>query len=171
MPDFRRFHLPNAIYFITAVTRERRLTFQDEICMNALYDAMRYVRTLHPFHMLAYVALWDHIHLLLQPRADTTISQIMHSIKRGTTFRVKGLTTPEGPLRLWQDRFWDHVIRSQEDLNRHMDYIHYNPVKHGYVIRPEDWPRSSYPVWLARGYYEPGWGRGEPPSTTGMSFE
>jgi putative transposase len=171
MPDFRRFYIPNAIYFITAVTRDRCLIFQDKVCMDALFDAMRYVRSLHPFRMLAYAALWDHVHLLLQPKPGTNISQIMHSIKRGTTFRIKALTTPDEELHLWQDRFWDHIIRDQDDLNRHLDYIHYNPLKHGYVIRPEDWLRSSHAVWLARGYYERGWGHHEPPSTTGMNLE
>jgi putative transposase len=171
MPDFRRFYIPNAIYFITAVTRDRRLIFREEVGTDALFDAMRYVRSLHPFRMLAYAALWDHVHLLLQPKASTNLSQIMHSIKRGTTFRIKALTTPDEELHLWQDRFWDRIIRDQDDLNRHLDYIHYNPVKHGYVIRPEDWLRSSYAVWLARGYYERGWGHHEPPSTTGMNLE
>ena len=171
MREFRRIYVADAIYFITAVTRDRRPVFRDEGHMNALFDAMRFVRTLHPFRMLAYVALWDHIHLLLQPAEEVSFSQIMHSIKRGTTFRVKAGQQGEGSLRLWQDRFWDHMIRDQEDLNRHLDYIHYNPVKHGYVRRPEDWRRSSYAAWLARGYYESGWGHAEPSSVKGLECE
>jgi len=63
------------------------------------------------------------------------------------------------------------VIRDQEDFNRHVDYIHYNPVKHGYVDRLEDWPRSSYRQWMARGYYELGWGHTEPERVANLSFE
>lgn len=76
MPNFRRFYVPNAIYFITTVTRDRRLTFRDEIPMNALFDAMRYGRNLHPFRMLAYAALWDHVHLLIRPTDDATTNQV-----------------------------------------------------------------------------------------------
>ena len=139
--------------------------------MDALFDAMRYVHQLHPFRMLAYVGLWDHLHLLMQPTGKTSFSQVMHSIKRGTTFRVKALDNPEQRPRLWQNRFWDHVIRDEDDLNRHLDYIHYNPVKHGYVTNPQDWPRSSYANWLARGYYEVGWGRVEPRSIADLDLE
>ena len=139
--------------------------------MSALFESMRYVHTLYPFRMQGYAALWDHLHLLVRPVEGVTISEIMHSVKRGTTFRVKAITGSSGKLSLWQDRFWDHVIRDQDDLNRHLDYVHYNPVKHGYVFRPEDWGRSSYRVWLDRGYYEPGWGHDEPLSIVGIDLE
>ena len=59
---------------------------------------------------------------------------------------------------IWQRRFWDHVIRDELDFERHLDYIHYNPVKHGYVQCPCDWPYSSFQRWVERGVYESNWG-------------
>jgi len=60
--------------------------------------------------------------------------------------------------RVWQNRFWDHIIRNQEDLNRHIDYIHFNPVKHGFVKSPFDWSHSSIHKYHAEGFYTRGWG-------------
>jgi len=170
MPRFRRIYVPDALYFVTTVTRERKPVFRNGECMEALFDTLRQVRTLHPFVMIAYVALWDHLHLLVRPVEDTNISQALHSLKLGTTGKVKSLLGAQR-MRLWQPRFWDHVIRNEKDLNRHIDYIHYNPVKHGYVTRPEDWPRSSYREWLRRGYYEEGWGHVEPTYVVGWERE
>jgi putative transposase len=62
---------------------------------------------------------------------------------------------------IWQRRFWDHVVRDDLDFERHLDYLHYNPVKHGYVPCPRDWPYSSFQCWVERGVYEPNWGCAE----------
>jgi putative transposase len=72
-----------------------------------------------------------------------------------------------GPGRVWHNRFWDHVIRNQEDLNRHVDYIHYNPVRHGMVSRPFLYEFSSARNWLSRGYYQEDWGTAENPVKNG----
>jgi len=170
MPRFRRIYVPDALYFVTTVTRDRKPVFRNGECMEALYDTLRQVRRLHPFVMIAHVALWDHLHLLVRPVDDTNISQVLHSLKLGTTGKVKSLLAAQ-PMRLWQSRFWDRIIGDEKDLNRHIDYIHYNPVKHGYVTRPEDWPRSSYREWLRRGYYDEGWGHAEPTSVVGWERE
>lgn len=74
-------------------------------------------------------------------------------------------------LSLWQSRFWDHIIRDEDDLRRHVDYTHFNPVKHGLVARPEDYAHSSYRYWLKKGYYAEGWGHSEPENLKGMDFE
>jgi len=60
--------------------------------------------------------------------------------------------------RVWQNRFWDHIIRDQNDLNRHIDYIHYNPVKHGCISKPKDWPHSSFRHYVKAGVYQDDWG-------------
>jgi putative transposase len=59
---------------------------------------------------------------------------------------------------LWQRRFWEHEIRDQEDFNRHFDYIHWNPVKHGHVARIIDWPYSTFHKYVAQGVYSSDWG-------------
>jgi putative transposase len=68
--------------------------------------------------------------------------------------------------KVWQYRFWDHIIRDQNDLNKHINYIHYNPVKHGYIHNPFEWSYSSINDYLKQGYYQKGWGQKEE-----MNFE
>ena len=63
-----------------------------------------------------------------------------------------------GEAAIWQRRFWEHVIRDETDLNNHIDYIHYNPVKHSLVKNVADWPWSSFHRYVRMGYYESGWG-------------
>jgi putative transposase len=58
---------------------------------------------------------------------------------------------------IWQRRFWEHLLRDEADFAHHLDYIHYNPVKHGYASCPHDWPYSSFQRWAARGAYEQTW--------------
>ena len=60
--------------------------------------------------------------------------------------------------RTWQNRYWDHIIRDQEDMNRHLDYIHYNPVKHGLVKSSRAYLHSSFAEFMSEGLYEPEWG-------------
>ena len=171
MPNFRRYYIPNAIYFIVAVTRDRRRVFAGKANVDLLYDVMRQVRQIKPFNLLAHSFIPDHINLVIKPTGEANISRIMLSIQRTFTLtykQVHGITTS---LSLWQPRFWDHIIRDENDLKRHLDYTHYNPVKHGLVACPEDYPYSSYRYWLERGYYEEGWGHSEPENLKGMDFE
>jgi putative transposase len=171
MRNVRRYYVPNAFVFISAVTRHRRPVFDEDRWVKLLFETMRSAQEIHPFHLLAYAILPDHLHWLMRTSEEVTDSQVMHSIKRNYTRNYKaarGITTS---LSLWQDRFWDHVVRDEDDLWRHFDYIHYNPVKHGLVSCPADWPWSSYPFWLEHEYYEIGWGHEEPASLEGMDLE
>ena len=103
---------------------------------------------------------------------ENTISRIMQSVKLRFTHRYKKKHGIHGSLSLWQRRFWDHIICDEEDYNRHMDYIHYNPVKHKYTARPGDYEWSSFPTYAERGMYEPDWGvTGEPHDLSGLDFE
>jgi putative transposase len=82
----------------------------------------------------------------------------------GTEMRVTPSQARRGNRGVWQRRFMEHLIRDEEDLERHCDYIHYNPVKHGLVSRPWNWPYSSFRRFVRLGHYEPDWGRSQPPS-------
>jgi len=93
-----------------------------------------------------------------------TFSTVLHSVKRNYTLNFKSEHGITGSFSLWQSRFWDHIIRDENDLNKHFDYIHWNPVKHNYVRCPNDWAHSTYRHWLRRGYYDPGWGCDEKPA-------
>jgi putative transposase len=132
---------------------------------------MHRVQQTHPFHLLAYAVLPDRLHGLMQCAANTTYSEAMPSIKRNFALNYKAAGGIETPSTVWQPRFWDHVIRDENDLQRHMSYIHYNPVKHGLSTRLEEWPCSSFRFWLDRGYYEVGWGWTEPDNMEGVGSE
>jgi putative transposase len=69
----------------------------------------------------------------------------------------------KGEAGIWQRRFWEHTIRDEKDFRIHCDYIHYNPVKHGYTQTPNQWQYSSFQRFVQAGLYEEGWGRMQDP--------
>ncbi len=156
--NFRRYYVPNAVVFITQVVERRQPIFEFEPHLDLLRTIMREAKERYPFRMLGYVFLPDHFHLLIRPVAPVTHSQIMHSIKPNFTKTYKQSIGISGPMKFWQKRYWDHVIRDEQDFQRRLDYIHYNPVKHAYVQRPEEWKHSSYSIWRQRGAYPERWG-------------
>ena len=100
-------------------------------------------------------AYLDHFHIIIQTAGVSNFSNIMHSLKSNFTREYKkqiGLL-PSQSTKFWQKRFWDHVIRDDKDLENHLHYIHFNPVKHGLVKDPRDWQDSSYLEWEKRGLY------------------
>ena len=103
--------------------------------------------------MLAYVILPDHFHLLIQPNDKSNFSQIMHSLKSRFTRAFKKKKNITDHLNLWQRRFWEHQLRDEHDLQMHVDYIHFNPVKHGLTERPDQWPWSTYHRYIETGRY------------------
>ncbi len=134
--NVRRYYAPNTIYFITGVTRNRKPLFVDETHLYIFRQTLRNVKAIHPFAMQAYAFLPDHFHLLIKPSTQTNITKILHSAQRNFTVNFKKENGMDRPLRLWQHRFWDHMIRNERDYENHFDYIHYNPVKHGLVPKP-----------------------------------
>ncbi len=167
----RRLYIPNAYYFITGVTKARRPVLAAAADIELFRHTMRLAKQFHPFVMRAYVFLHDHFHLLIFVPETTNISKLLQSIQRNYTRNYKDTYHIDTPLNLWQRGFWDHVIRDEQDFINHFHYIHYNPVKHGYVTRPEDWPHSSYGEYVKRGWYEPGWGHTEPVDVAGLDYE
>ena len=153
--NFRRYYIPNSVVFLTQVVENREPIFKDENHIKLLLEVLRKVKEIHPFTMLGYVFLSDHFHLLIQLTAEHNFSQIMQSLKPNFTKEYKkrlGFSTSDS-MKFWQKRFWDHVIRNEHDLENHLHYIHYNPVKHGYVSDPSAWKHSSYHEWTKRGLY------------------
>ncbi len=166
MPNYRRYRLPLPV-FVTIVTRNRIPWMADERGELVL-AAMRRVREKLPFRNHAHVILPDHLHWLFEPPDGADFSAIVAAFKREATWRLKelGLTGP-----FWQNRFYDHLIRDDDDLHRHLDYIHFNPVKHGLCALPSAWPFSSFATWQKRGAYADDWGSSMPDSLTGMDLE
>jgi putative transposase len=167
--NIRRYYMPNSIVFITQVVDGRQPVFQHKPHLDLLLATIRQAKERYPFRMLGYVFLPDHFHLLIQPREPVTHSQVMHSIKPNYTKAYKQEIGITGSMKSWQKRCWDHLIRDEQDFERRLDYIHYNPVKHGYVQRPEDWSSSSYSTWQGMGVYPDG--RGWKPMATLPEFD
>jgi len=172
MTDIRRYYSPNSVVFITAVCHQRRLTLKPAIEKERLLAVMREVKDEIAFSMLAYVILDDHFHCIIKPKAGCSFSRIMQSIKLRFTCRYKCHHEIDGKHTLWQRRFWDHVIRDENDLQHHLDYIHYNPLKHGYVTEIKEYPWSSFKEHVNRGNYPSDWARLEmPPHLQDMALE
>ena len=143
MPRYIRNYVAGGTYFLTLVTHERRPMFNSELSIQKFFDGVDKVQNYHPFDLLAYCVLPDHIHLLLKlPYGDCDYSTRIKEIKRKTTLLIRN-SQKEPNLTVWQNRFWEHTIRDLEDLQNHADYIHYNPVKHGYCGNLKDWKWSS----------------------------
>lgn len=150
MPEYRRLYADGGTYFLTACLDDRRsdlLVREIEL----LRAAWRDVAASRPFETVAAVILPDHIHALWRlPDDDHDFPARMAQLKAGFTRRlpenVKGVRR-KGERGVWQSRYWEHCIRNEEDFSRHIDYIHFNPVKHGLVMNPDDWPYSTWSRW------------------------
>jgi len=150
--NIRRYYYPGQIVFITQKTKDQNPVFENTKNLISLKQILANVQNIHPFSMLAYVFLPDHFHILIRPTGNSNFSQILHSIKTNFTREYKQRMNITGTLNLWQKRFWDHVIRDETDLENHLHYIHYNPVKHGYLKNMGSWEASSYTLWDDRGF-------------------
>jgi putative transposase len=147
---YRRDRTAGASYFFTVVTNERRPIFNDEIQVDHLRDVLRQVRNERPFVINAIVVLPDHVHALWTlPNDDADYSTRWQMIKARFS-RRSGRSA-------WQGRFWEHRIRNDDDCAKHIDYIHWNPVKHGLVTKPHDWQWSSFHKFQKNGYYGAFW--------------
>lgn len=128
-------------------------------------DAFRRTRTTHPFELDAIVVLPEHLHCIWRlPDGDADFSTRWRLIKARFSEAIPNdeqiceSRGRKGERGIWQRRFWEHLIRDDEDYNRHVDYIHYNPVKHGHCQRSIDWPHSSFKQWVEKGIYSENWG-------------
>ena len=156
---YRRLRIPGTLWFFTLVTYQRRIIFDNESSIAILNRAIKKVSGMKPYQIEAFVILPDHIHLIMSlPEGDSDYSSRIKMIKTAFTkdnFRdLKELPrNDKGEMRVWQSRFWEHWIRDDKDLERHLDYIHYNPVKHGYVESPDQWVNSSFQDYVKLGMY------------------
>lgn len=159
-----RLNLKEATYFVTTVTQDRKPIFADSDNITLLRQVMRNVQQHHPFVMKAYVFLPEHFHFMAELGKSADISKLMQSIKRNFTRAYKAQHNIQGSIKIWQRSFHDHVIRDDKDFINHVNYIHYNPVKHGLVTCPEMYEHSSFQTFLQKGWYEIGWGHQDDPT-------
>ena len=168
---YRRAFVPGGRYFFTVVTNQRHKFFTHDAPVDCLHHAFRGVMSKYPFTIDAIVILPDHLHCIWTlPPGDAGYGMRWRLIKTCVTKRLSDyvatrLIRPIGSkvdLRsVWQHRYWEHVIRSDADFRAHVDYIHYNPVRHGYVSKPGDWVWSSFGLYVRRGVLTSDWGASE----------
>lgn len=164
MSNYRRAR-DGRLYFFTLATDLRRPLLTQAELRNALRLAIEQVRMRYPFRIHAWVLLPEHLHCIWElPEEDADYARRWSLIKRQTSqqLRVPATVSLSRHLRrecgLWQRRFWEHQIRDQYDYQRHLDYLHWNPVKHGLVSQVADWPWSSFHRLVRQGVYPADWG-------------
>ncbi len=161
--DYRRSRAAGGIFFFTLNLNDRSATLLvDHI--GSLRQAMREVKVRHPFDILAMVVLPDHLHALWRlPDDDGDYPLRWSLIKAGFSRQLPPLETVNLSRRLkrergvWQRRYWEHQVRDEQDLQRHLDYIHFNPVKHGHARRAVEWPYSSIHRYVRAGVLPADW--------------
>jgi len=139
MKNLRRYHRLYDICFTTNVTYDRNPILIDNI--DLFWKAVENTKSRTDFEIIAWVILPDHFHMILDPKHQD-ISRIIQRIKMSFAAyyrKENGLLSG----RVWQNRFWDHIIRDDNDMQRHVDYVHFNPVKHGLAKSPFEWEYSS----------------------------
>ena len=163
MVHYRRNFLAGGTFFFTATLADRRSSVLVEN-IGLLRRTFRTTRHEHPFPIDAVVVLPDHLHIVMTlPPDDADFSGRWKRFKSLFTHYVvaHGLEyqrNRRGEYALWQRRFWEHTIRDETDLVQHIDYIHYNPVKHGLVSQVSDWPYSSFHRYVKLSVLPEDWG-------------
>jgi putative transposase len=164
MPNYKRARFEGGYYFFTLVTYNRMKLFQNEVARFCLKQAIEETQSRHPFEIISLCLLYEHLHCIWKlPQDDCDYSQRWSSVKglfsmkysklNGKNIAISPSRALKGEVCIWQRRFWEHQIRDEKDLQRHIDYIHYNPVKHGLVRQVEDWPWSTYHKFAREGFY------------------
>jgi len=168
MSYYRRAKTAGSTYFFTVVSYRRQQILCDDSVRKALRKAIRDTQLKYPFTIEAWVLLPDHLHCIwMMPEGDAAFSRRWNLIKRRVSLACadqykqnKWITASKKKHRestLWQRRFWEHQIRDQQDFNRHLDYIHYNPVKHGLCEQPVLWPYSTLHRYIKEGKCSRDW--------------
>jgi putative transposase len=167
MVQYRRNRVEGGTYFFTVTLRDRKCAYLVEH-IDDLREAVRYTLRKQPLHIDAWVVLPEHMHALWTlPPGDDDYSGRWKNIKGRFSHLLAAAGVPiqknaRNEYDLWQGRFWEHTIHDDADYARHFDYIHYNPVKHGWVTNVRDWPHSSFHRCVKSGTYPLNWGETVP---------
>jgi putative transposase len=171
MPDYLRAR-SGSTFFFTLVSFNRRPILCSEPIRHALRTAIGNLRATRPFSIDGWVLMPDHLHCIWTlPEGDADFSTRWSLIKRSVSrFAAEMTLDPDARVAsarkhrestIWQRRFWEHLIRDEVDFERHLDYIHFNPVRHGYANRAVDWPYSTIHRYVREGVYPADWAGGE----------
>ena len=172
MPNYKRLFIQNSYVFITITTNYRRPILVENI--ELLRESFKRAKETYNFDIFACVILPEHMHLLLRPDKIGDYPKIIRAIKYNFTQKFQDGTIAivpyyinqsrraglpsRRPKPILQHRYYEHTIRDEEDLHRHLDYIHYNPVKHEIVKNVKDWEHSSFAKFVNLQNYEQNWG-------------
>ena len=159
--NYKRYFIPNSMVFLTIVTYNRHPILLEHI--NLIKDSLKYTKTKIKFSIIAIVILKDHLHIILKPNNIEDYPNIVKYFKTYFSRQIDITNTdlPVGKKHknekgIWQSRYWAHVILDDNDLQKHIDYIHYNPMKH-YNIAPKDWNYSSFVKFVNNNLYDINW--------------
>lgn len=179
--QYKKLFIPNTYVHLVIVAYKRKLILINNI--DLLRESFKHAKSFFNFEIFAICILPDHFHLILRPEHIDEYPKIITSIKYYFSKHIDdvGVETPtytynnlsnnkkeitigyknKGEKGIWQRRYWEHTIRDEQDLNKHLDYIHYNPVKHGLTKNVKDWQHSSFEKFVKLGNYEANWGSQE----------
>ena len=156
---YRRYYNFGKLVFLTIVTYKRIPILINNI--NLVRQSLQSVK--YKYKIIAGVILNDHIHMIIEPENMNDIPMIISFFKQNFSknCKLQPLLLNNSRIKkeeksIWQRRYYDHIIRDEKDLNRHLDYIHYNPMKH-YNINPKDWKYSSFKKFVIDGFYDENW--------------
>ncbi len=168
MPNYHRVYEENRYLFITMVTYNRSSFLIKNI--DLLRESFKRSKKKYEYELFGIIVLPDHIHMIIKPEYIKDYSNIIKEVKTYFSKNIDEKYISENKKLLsasklkknekgvWQRRFWEHTIRDENDLYRHLDYIHYNPVKHKYVDNVIDWKYSSFHKFVGTGFYDKNWG-------------
>lgn len=164
--QYRRAHAKGGTYFFTVNLANR----QSDLLVThiqVLREVIRYVKNAHPFALEAMVVLPEHLHAIWRlPVGDADYPKRWSLIKSGFSKKLDKteLIRPSRQIKrergIWQRRYWEHQIKDEIDFEKHVDYIHYNPVKHGYVRKANEWPYSTLHRFIKQGILPENWADG-----------
>lgn len=164
MSRYRRAHIPGGTFFftVTLVDRSSDALTRNIDRLRRIYQEVQHDRR---FETVVICILPNHLHAIWSlPENDTDFAMRWSLIKSGFSRGLPALASRsqsklgKREKGIWQRRYWEHAIRDDSDMERHIDYIHYNPVKHGLVARVRDWPHSSFHRYVAEGVLPADWG-------------
>ena len=167
---YRRAFVQGGSYFFTVVTHRRRPLFSSPDAVDVLRRAFRNVRATRPFRLEAMVVLPDHLHCIWTlPPGDCDFATRWRLIKTWFTKHcdpaLRQVGGDPGSAKsgqpIWQHRYWEHLLRDEKDFIHHLEYIHFNPVRHGLAASPAAWPYSSFHAFVKAGIYGEDWGEPE----------
>ncbi|GGX57071.1 REP-associated tyrosine transposase [Saccharospirillum salsuginis] len=160
MPNYRRSRLAGGTYFFTVTLKDRSSRLLTEN-IESLRSAIKQTREKYPFKIDSWVVLPEHMHCIWTlPKNDGDYDLRLRRLKTLFTYQLKLSATIHPKQKVWQRGYWEHTIRDDEDFKAHVDYVHINPVKHGWVNRIIEWPYSTFHRYVQSGVYAPDWAGG-----------